>query len=231
MGGSVYVLEEMGQHLFKVGYTTTTPLGRLRHLQTGNGQKLDLLAAFTCEEPEKVEKALHRLLEARYQRMQGEWFALPREQMLDVLMHLFAGIAHQAGAMKFESSSLPTRPSEAATLGGEYVAKRRVQIDIEAIRQRVSHTTEGRDREEYSTFPVAGAARVGDIGGDYFREIEVPFEAIAVGGSTHPSYNDHVLALVPKLHGNAEANAEFLAHARADVLALLSEIERLCREP
>jgi hypothetical protein len=231
MGGWVYVIEEMGQHLFKIGYTTNAPLDRLRQLQTGNGQKLDLLAAFTCDEPEKVEKALHRLLEAHTQRMQGEWFALPREQMLDVLMHLLAGIAQRFGAIQFQSSSLPTRPSEATTLGGVSVAKRRVQIDIEAIRQRVSHATEGRASELYSTFPVSGSARVGDIGGDYFGEIEVPFEAIAIGGPTHSSYDDHVLALVPKSHGDAAANAEFLAHARADVLALLAEIERLRREP
>src|SRR5262249_38624309 len=137
MGGWVYVIEELGQNLFKVGYTTTTPLDRLRQLQTGNGLKLDLLAAFTCEEPEKVEKALHRLLEAHTQRMKGEWFALPREQMLDVLMHLYAGIAQRAGAIQFQSSSLATRPAEATDLGGACVAKRTVQIDLEAIRRRV----------------------------------------------------------------------------------------------
>ncbi len=230
MGGWVYVLEEMGQHLFKVGYTTTTPLDRLRQLQTGNGQKLDLLAAFTCKEPEKVEKALHRLLEARTQRMQGEWFALPREQMLDVLMHLYAGMAQQVGAIQFQSSSLATRPTEAMSLGGDCVAKRTPQIDIDSIRRRVAAATEGRDSEQYSTFSVTGSARVGDIGGEYFGDIEVPFEAIAIGGPTLSNYNDHVLALVPKSHAHAEANAEFLAHARADILALLAEIERLCRE-
>ena len=226
MGGWVYVIEEMGQHLFKVGHTTGDPQGRLRQLQTGNGVKLDLITAFTCQEPEIVEKALHRLLEARTQRMQGEWFALPREQMLDVLMHLYGGIAQQQGGIRFLASTLATRPSEAARLGESSVtARQRSQVDVEAIRQRVSRTTEGRDSERYSTFPVSGTARVGDVGGSYFGEVAVPFEAIAIGGPTHSTYNDHVLALIPKAHEDAEANAEFFAHARADVLALLAEIE------
>ena len=230
MSGWVYVIEEMGQHLFKVGHTTGNPQDRLRHLQTGNGLKLDLLTAFTCQEPEKVEKALHGLLEARTQRMQGEWFALPREQMLDVLMHLYGGIAQEQGGIRFLASTLATQPNEAASLGASFVtARQRPHVDVEAIRQRVSRTTEGRDSEQYSTFPVSGTARVGDIGGGYFSEVEVPFEAIAIGGPTHSSYNDHVLALVPKAHSDAEANAEFFAHARADVLALLVENERLCQ--
>lgn len=211
MAGWVYVIEEMGQHLFKVGQTTTTPQERLRQLQTGNGQKLDLLAAFTCEKPGIVEKQLHKLLETRTQRMQGEWFALPREQMLDVLMHLYAGIAQKQGGVRFLASTLATRPSEATQLGESCVATYRVpQIDIDAIRQRVLETTKGRDAESYSTFFVCGAGRVGDIGGEYFGELEIPFEAIAVGGPTHSTYNDNVIALVPKAHGNAEANAAFL---------------------
>jgi hypothetical protein len=228
MGGWVSVIEAMGQHLFKVGHTASDPQERLRQLQNGNDVKLDLLTAFTCQEPEKVEKSLHRLLEARTQRMPGEWFAMPREQMLDLLMHLYGGIAQQQGRIRFLSSSLATRPNEAARRGEAFAtAKQRPHVDVEAIRQRVLRTTEGRDSELYSTFPVSGAARVGDIGGNFFGEVEVPFEAIAIGGPTHSSYNDHVLALIPKAHDDAEANAEFFAHARADVLALLAEIERL----
>jgi hypothetical protein len=35
---------------------------------------------------------------------------------------------------------------------------------------------------------------------------------------------------VPAIHGEAKANAEFFAHARSDILALLGEIERLTRK-
>jgi hypothetical protein len=336
----------MGQHLFKVGHTTGAPQARLRQLQTGNGQQLDLLTAFTCDDPENVEKALHRFLEAKTQRMKGEWFALPREQMLDLLMHLYGGIAQQQGGIRFLASSLATRPSDAVTLakscsiasfpkrepsvdtqairnrasgatdahcysmhtisgtakvetmGDSFVeieipfealgiwdtrrwtsahteylvalvpeahadalgnatffaaarmdvfsllneierlcqqshTRRKPQIDLEELRTRVYRATEGRELGSYSTFPVTGTAHVGDVGScgyDYYGDIEVPFEAIAIGGPTHPHYDDHVLALVPKVHSNATTNAQFFAHARADVLALLAEVERLCQE-
>jgi hypothetical protein len=106
----------------------------------------------------------------------------------------------------------------------------RPQVDVEAIRKRVCRTaTEGRDLGQYSTSPISRTARVGEFGGSYFGEVEVPFEAIAIGGPTHSKYNYHVLALIPKAHDDAEANADFFAHARADVLALLAEIERLCQ--
>ncbi|BBO74356.1 hypothetical protein DSCW_17730 [Desulfosarcina widdelii] len=229
MGGWIYIIEEMGQHLFKVGYTTTNPHDRLRQLQTGNGSKLDLLSAFTCQYPEDFEREFHKLLEKQAQRMQGEWFALPREQMLDILLHILGGIAEIEGGIRFQVSSLSTRPSEAKHLVEQgYSNNQQQNINVEAIRERVLRSTEGRSSGCYSTFSAFGPVRVGDIGGSYFGEIDVPFEAIAIGGPTHSGYNDHALALVPKIHDNSEANADFFAHARSDVIALLNEIDRLC---
>jgi hypothetical protein len=107
--------------------------------------------------------------------------------------------------------------------------KHRVGVWVEDIRQRVYRSTEGQVSGPYSKFPVSGSAPVGDIGGrTYAGNIEFPFEAIAIGGPTIKKYDDHVLALVPKAHCNAEGNAEFFANSRADMLALLKEIERLC---
>jgi len=101
---------------------------------------------------------------------------------------------------------------------------------LDEIRRRVERTTDGRYEDGgYSTFTVSGTAHVGDVGGSWPGDIEVPFEAIAIGGSTASNYDDHVIALIPKVHEDAEANATFYAHARADVLALLAEVERLSR--
>jgi len=101
---------------------------------------------------------------------------------------------------------------------------------IEDIRGRVEATSPGRDPDgSYSTFRVRGEAHVGDIGGSWYGDIDIPFEAIAIGGVTHSSYDDNVVALVPAIQEHAEANAEFFAHARTDILFLLSEVERLRR--
>jgi hypothetical protein len=106
MSGWVYVIEAKGQHLFKVGFTTTDPEDRLRQLQTGCPHKLELLTAFSCENPPQIEEALHQMLERHAHRVQGEWFALPREEMLDCMMHFFGGLAQATGIISFRSSSL-----------------------------------------------------------------------------------------------------------------------------
>jgi hypothetical protein len=208
--GWVYVIEAVGQHLFKVGLTAASPESRLRQLQTGSPHKLEILAAFTCEEPQRVEAELHRFLGsyAGSQRSNGEWFSLTREAILEILMTLFAKLARGCSRAGHDPA-----------------------LDLEAIRDRALRATEGRsnEKERYSVFEVEGCARVGDIGATCWGEIEVPFKALAIGGPTHPEHNDHVIALIPKIHGNSAANAEFFANANYDVLALVKEIERLTR--
>jgi hypothetical protein len=106
MIGWVYVIEAMGQNLFKVGFTTRDPEARLQQLQTASPHKLDLLTAFSCKNPPQLEAALHQMLEQHTNRVQGEWFAFPREEMLVCMMHFFGGLAQGAGLIRFRSSSL-----------------------------------------------------------------------------------------------------------------------------
>ncbi len=229
----IYVIEAVGQHLFKVGLTTTAPENRLRQLQTSSPHKLSILTAFTCSEPERVEAEFHCFLNDSFsdsQRSQGEWFALTRESMLEIMMTFFGMLAQGEGLTLIKPPPKLNASDNLAKLVRSCRVKGRTSLDLDAIRQRVFRATEGREFEKYSVFPVSGSARVGDIGGDWYGVIDVPFEALAVGGPTNPKYNDHVMALIPKVHGDAEANAEFCANARSDILALLNELDRMTRE-
>lgn len=106
MTGWVYVAEAVGQDLFKIGRTGGDPFDRLSQLQTGCPHKLDLLAAISWPNPEELEKALHGLLDAQKVRVIGEWFRLPRHQVLDMMMHFLASLLVRAELIKFRSSSV-----------------------------------------------------------------------------------------------------------------------------
>lgn len=111
MKGWVYVIHAVGQDLFKVGYTTAEPMGRLRQLQTGCPHRLDLLAAFTAQDAPAMERTLHVMLHARGAHHRGEWFRMPREQVLDMLVHLFSGFLVSQCRMGFRSSSVNGPPA------------------------------------------------------------------------------------------------------------------------
>src|SRR5688572_25210184 len=102
--GWVYVIWATGRDCFKIGFTTQEPSQRLAELQTGCPDRLVILTAFWCKSPRLKEQALHAMLdESGVTRAGGEWFEMPFVQMLDCLMHYFAGILNGLGAMRFWS--------------------------------------------------------------------------------------------------------------------------------
>ncbi len=82
--GWVYLIGPRGADLIKIGWTQGDPLRRLKQLQTGNGELLCLLGAFSGTR--RDEQALH--MEFGEHRTTGEWFSGP-----DVLRGLFAAEA------------------------------------------------------------------------------------------------------------------------------------------
>lgn len=107
MSGWTYVAEAVGQNLFKIGFTTTEdPDDRLRSLQIGCPHKLELLIAFHSPTPREFEVALQGAARVGIRHVHGEWFACPREEMLDAMMHFFAGVVDSLGIMKVRSSSI-----------------------------------------------------------------------------------------------------------------------------
>ena len=62
----------------KIGFSDD-PERRLRELQTGNPNKLKVSFALPCasrDDAIMMEKNLHRLVTAKYQRLHGEWFMI-----------------------------------------------------------------------------------------------------------------------------------------------------------
>lgn len=68
--GHIYLLTD--GELFKIGYSSDHPSGRLRSCQTGNARELSIVASIRG--PQSVEKTIHRMFAAK--RVRGEWFAL-----------------------------------------------------------------------------------------------------------------------------------------------------------
>ena len=73
--GYVYLIEDSSNWLYKIGVTKHNPINRLKKLQTGNPNKLQLITQFETEYPYRLESILHN----RYKHFQvlNEWYELP----------------------------------------------------------------------------------------------------------------------------------------------------------
>jgi hypothetical protein len=80
MKGKVYLLANWDANKFKIGITRGKVEKRLKQLQTGNGEKIEILEVFETEHFLKVEKALHRTYD--HKKTKGEWFELTDEEIL-----------------------------------------------------------------------------------------------------------------------------------------------------
>ena len=80
MEGKVYLLANWDANKFKIGITRGKVEKRLKQLQTGNGEKIEILQVFETEHFLKVEKSMHR----RYghKKSKGEWFELSDDDIL-----------------------------------------------------------------------------------------------------------------------------------------------------
>jgi len=75
--GYIYLIrEESDRRRYKIGYSRD-PMGRLKSLQTGNSDRLKLVAMW--EGTQADERALHERY--RNQRLEGEWFCLDTRQI------------------------------------------------------------------------------------------------------------------------------------------------------
>lgn len=70
--------DRKGVQPVKIGYSKD-PEKRLKRLQTGHPNKLEVLKLLRCgceKDGRKLEKTLHWLAMKRFQRLQGEWFII-----------------------------------------------------------------------------------------------------------------------------------------------------------
>lgn len=80
MVGKVYLLANWDANKFKIGITRGDVKKRLKQLQTGNGEQIEILKVFETEHYLKVEKSMHRKYSNK--NTKGEWFELSDEELL-----------------------------------------------------------------------------------------------------------------------------------------------------
>lgn len=90
-GKSIY------SNAYKIGYTTNNIFSRIKTIQTGNPNKLELIHSFSFigkkhviknkEEIKKIEQELHKILREQYQddHIRGEWYDLDNNDILDII--------------------------------------------------------------------------------------------------------------------------------------------------
>lgn len=80
MEGLVYLISETSDRpLYKIGVTKGDVNGRVKQLQTGNGERLNCVHTFRTSKPYKLEKMLH--FHFRFNREEGEWFSLDKDDV------------------------------------------------------------------------------------------------------------------------------------------------------
>lgn len=75
----IYLIRS-SDNTYKIG-VSKNPQKRLKNLQTGNANKLELVDRFECEQSFKVEKALHRRYKIEKTESGNEWLHLKQEQV------------------------------------------------------------------------------------------------------------------------------------------------------
>jgi len=69
----LYILNEKDTWSYKIGHTKSkTPKHRIKQLQTGNKNIIDLVWVLEHDKANQIEKMLHRNLS--HCRQEGEWF-------------------------------------------------------------------------------------------------------------------------------------------------------------
>ena len=76
--GVIYLLTNNNDQ-YKIGITKYNAKKRIKNLQTGNGDIIDVVAEFESKYNNKIEGALHK----RYgtKRLKGEWFVLEKKDI------------------------------------------------------------------------------------------------------------------------------------------------------
>ncbi len=82
--GFVYLLfqtDQVGEELYKVGTTKNSIGKRLKTLQTGNPNKIQILSHYRSTVYKKIEKMMHRYYRANQTLTKNEWFKLNDQQV------------------------------------------------------------------------------------------------------------------------------------------------------
>lgn len=75
--GTVYLIQNNDDNLYKIGVTKGDANVRLQKLQTGNPHQLKLISTFQTKYPFRLESMLHNKF--RMYQVLNEWYDLPEE--------------------------------------------------------------------------------------------------------------------------------------------------------
>lgn len=84
--GYVYLILEVdknGDEFYKIGISKNEPKKRLKQLQTGNPNKIDILKYYESKNYKKVEKWLHNKFSLKKTESNNEWFKLEDQDVLN----------------------------------------------------------------------------------------------------------------------------------------------------
>lgn len=79
--GTIYLIEDKNNEVYKIGMTKGDARKRLKQLQTGNSTNLELLETYETEYPHRLETILHRRFKSK--NTTGEWFSLTLEDVVN----------------------------------------------------------------------------------------------------------------------------------------------------
>lgn len=79
MSGYVYLIQDSDNNTYKIGVTKGSPMERLRKLQTGNPNKLNMIYHYLSSYPYRLESMLHSKFNM-YHKL-NEWYSLPYHEV------------------------------------------------------------------------------------------------------------------------------------------------------
>lgn len=85
----VYLIQEEGRDVYKVGFTKHNPSKRLKELQTSASKKLVLVDYYKSKRAPQIEKVIHntysscQMLEQDGEKLIGEWFRFDYQTRLN----------------------------------------------------------------------------------------------------------------------------------------------------
>ena len=86
--GYVYLIlevNEYGDEHHKIGISKNEPEKRLKQLQTGNPNRIDILKFYESENYKRVEKWLHSRFGSKKTLAENEWFKLSNDDVLNFI--------------------------------------------------------------------------------------------------------------------------------------------------
>lgn len=75
----VYLIKNLDDDQYKIGYTRRTVEQRIKEFKTGNCNELKLIHQFESKWGSKIEAVLHR--KYKWKKIDGEWFYLEKEEV------------------------------------------------------------------------------------------------------------------------------------------------------